>query len=69
MMIDLRCCGEKNPIGVDKQNIRLSFALSGSLEIAQCTVKLFREDSGELVCSLPVITTISNQCAFRLWAM
>lgn len=33
MTIDLRCCGEKNPIGVDKQNIRLSFTLSGGLEI------------------------------------
>ncbi len=32
-MMDLRCCGEKNPIGVDKQNIRLSFTLSGGLEI------------------------------------
>lgn len=41
MMRDLRCCGEKNPIGVDKQNIRLSFTLSGSLEIEHYEINLW----------------------------
>lgn len=52
MMKELKCCGKINPLGVDKQNIRLSFALSGSLEIMQCSIKLYRADSEELVCSL-----------------
>ena len=41
MMMDLRCCGEKNPIGVDKQNIRLSFTLSGSLEIKNYEINIW----------------------------
>lgn len=53
MIHKLKCCGRINPLGVDKQNIRLSFALDGSIEMAQCTVKLFRADTEEPVCSLP----------------
>ena len=55
MKFELKCCGRSNPLGVDKQNIRLSFALSGSLEMAECT--LFRAESGEQICTLPVTGT------------
>lgn len=51
----LKCCGKINPIGVDKQNIRLSFTPDGSL--ANRVVTLFRADNGETVCSFPVSGT------------
>ncbi len=53
MIKELSCCGRINPIGVDKQNIRLSFALDGSAELRQGLVRLFRADSAEEVCVLP----------------
>lgn len=53
-MMKLKCCGKVNPLGVDKQNIRLSFTLDGSLEIAQCRVMLYRAETEELVYSAPV---------------
>lgn len=53
-MMELACCGRKNPIGVDKQNIRLSFTPDGSPELKACTVKLYRADTGEMVRSYPV---------------
>ncbi|MBO5050373.1 MAG: family 78 glycoside hydrolase catalytic domain [Oscillospiraceae bacterium] len=54
MNFKLKCCGKSNPIGVDKNNIRLSFALCGDLEIARCAVRLLQTDTGKTVCSLPV---------------
>ena len=51
MIFTLKCCGKKDPLGVDKQNIRLSFALSGSLEITRYELQL-RYASGEAVCSI-----------------
>ena len=53
-MMKLKCCGKVNPLGVDKQNIRLSFTLDGSLEIAQCRVTLYRADTEQPVYSAPV---------------
>ena len=52
MNFELKCCGKKNPLGVDKQNIRLSFALDGSREIAGCTVELRQADTHDLICTL-----------------
>ena len=52
MKFELKCCGKKDPIGVDKQNIRLSFALDGSLEIIRCTVMLYRADTAQTVCAI-----------------
>ena len=49
MMMDLRCCGEQNPIGVDKQNIRLSFTLSGSLEIENYEINVREAVAGKQV--------------------
>lgn len=49
MMMDLRCCGEQNPIGVDKQNIRLSFTLSGSLEIEYYEINVWEAVAGKQV--------------------
>ena len=46
MMMDLWCCGERNPIGLDKRNVRLSFTLSGSTEIESYEIDL-REASTE----------------------
>ncbi len=53
MNFELRCCGKKNPIGVDKQNIRLSFTLSGSLEIVSYLIIICDGDSGDRVCTIP----------------
>ena len=50
MRLELKCCGKIDPLGVDKQNIRLSFALSGSLEIASYEVKLWEKLTGNPVC-------------------
>ncbi len=49
MKFELKCCGKIDPLGVDKQNIRLSFALSDSLEIASYEIKLWEKLTGELV--------------------
>ena len=49
MMMDLRCCGEKAPIGVDKQNIRLSFTLSGGLEIENYEINVWEAVTGKQV--------------------
>ena len=51
MKFELKCCGKKNPLGVDKQNIRLSFALCGSLEITRYELQL-RDTFGKAVCTL-----------------
>ena len=51
MKFELRCCGKKDPLGVDKQNIRLSFTLCGSLEITHYEVQL-QYASGKEVCIL-----------------
>lgn len=51
MKFELKCCGKKNPLGVDKQNIRLSFALCDSLEITHYELRL-RYASGKAVCTL-----------------
>ena len=48
-MKDLRCCGEQNPIGVDKQNIRLSFTLSGGLEIENYEINVWEAASEKQV--------------------
>ena len=49
MMMDLRCCGEKNPIGVDQQNIRLSFTLSGGQEIENYEINVWEADTEKQV--------------------
>ena len=51
MMKELKCCGKVNPLGVNKQNIRLSFTLDGSLEITHYDLQL-RCASGKEVCTL-----------------
>ena len=51
MKFELKCCGKINPLGVDKQNIRLSFALCGSVEITRYELQL-RDASGKAVCTL-----------------
>lgn len=47
MMMELRCCGEKAPIGVDKHNIRLSFTSCGSPE--RYEIKVWEEATGRQV--------------------
>lgn len=54
MMFELKCCGKIDPIGVDKQNIRLSFALREGISLRDCTVQLRESANGTLVCALPV---------------
>lgn len=54
MKFTLKCCGRENPIGVDKQNIRLSFALSGSIDVSSYQVELREQQSNRLVCTLQV---------------
>lgn len=49
MKFTLKCCGKIDPLGVDKQNIRLSFTLCGSLEITRYELQL-RDSSGNEVC-------------------
>lgn len=49
MINELKCCGKKNPLGVDKQNIRLSFALDGSLEITRCQISVWHSETGKTV--------------------
>ena len=51
MKFELKCCGKKDPLGVDKQNIRLSFTLCGSLEITRYELQL-QYAFGETVCTL-----------------
>lgn len=46
----LKCCGKKNPLGVDKQNIRLSFTLCGSLQAVSYELVLRELASGCLAC-------------------
>ena len=49
MNFELKCCGKKNPLGVDKQNIRLSFALSDSLGLASYEVQLRESATDRLI--------------------
>lgn len=49
MKFELECCGKKNPLGVDKQNIRLSFALDGSLDAVSYRVTVWEKASGRQV--------------------
>ncbi len=51
MTFDLRCCGRHDPLGTDKSNIRLSFALSGGA-LASYALEVF-ELGGAPVCTVP----------------
>lgn len=47
-----KCCGKVDPIGVDKQNIRLWFGLSGSVDLSSYEVELQERHTGRTVCTL-----------------
>ena len=52
MRLKLKCCGSVNPLGVDKQNIRLSFALDGSLDAVRYDITVWEKASGRKICCL-----------------
>lgn len=62
MTFTLSCCGKADPIGVDKESIRLSFSTDGSMAISTYEVSLW--DSSGPVCTL----TGRAEDGFTVWA-
>ena len=52
MTFVLKCCGKIDPIGVDKENIRLTFETDGSREISTYTIEIKEESSQETLCTI-----------------
>lgn len=52
MTFQLKCCGKVDPIGVDLEHVRLSFATDGSCAVSTYTIEITEAISREKVCTL-----------------
>lgn len=62
MTFSLKCCGRTDPIGMDKENIRLSFGLDGSMAVSTYEISLW--DAAGPVCTLKG----QAEDGFTVWA-
>ena len=63
----LKCCGKTNPIGIDKEHLRLSFEVEGDIEILSYEIRIASSSKKLTEGKCDVVISNENAANYEVW--